>query len=93
MKFLLFTISLQTLCNDVLAVLKKMYGDSPPAIVLVGHRFCPSDSLVSISYILTLLIVSIVWFFLGEKCVFIHTLENKKHKICIQACKILNTFT
>ncbi|RVW86279.1 Protein phosphatase methylesterase 1 [Vitis vinifera] len=31
-------LSIETLCNDVLAVLKKMYGDSPPAIVLVGHR-------------------------------------------------------
>ncbi|XP_034675692.1 protein phosphatase methylesterase 1 isoform X1 [Vitis riparia] len=30
-------LSIETLCNDVLAVLKKMYGDSPPAIVLVGH--------------------------------------------------------
>ena len=67
----------QTLCNDVLAVLKKMYGDSPPAIVLVGHRLCPSDSLVSILYILTFLIVSIVCFFLG-KSVFINTLE----KVC-----------
>ncbi|KAI3718536.1 hypothetical protein L6452_19410 [Arctium lappa] len=30
-------MSIETLCNDVLAVLKTMYGDSPPAIVLVGH--------------------------------------------------------
>ncbi|KAF6159705.1 hypothetical protein GIB67_029963 [Kingdonia uniflora] len=30
-------LSIETLCNDVLAVLKAMYGDSPPAIVLVGH--------------------------------------------------------
>ncbi|KAL2497475.1 esterase/lipase/thioesterase family protein [Abeliophyllum distichum] len=30
-------LSIETLCNDVLAVLKTMYGDSPPAIVLVGH--------------------------------------------------------
>lgn len=29
----------QTLCNDVLAVLKTMYADSPPAVVLVGHRY------------------------------------------------------
>lgn len=28
----------QTMCNDVLAVIKALYGDSPPAIVLVGHR-------------------------------------------------------
>lgn len=28
----------QILCNDVLAVLKTMYADSPPAVVLVGHR-------------------------------------------------------
>ncbi|KAF3447420.1 hypothetical protein FNV43_RR12606 [Rhamnella rubrinervis] len=30
-------LSIETMCNDVLAVLKVMYGDSPPAIVLVGH--------------------------------------------------------
>ncbi|XP_059452850.1 uncharacterized protein LOC132183431 [Corylus avellana] len=30
-------LSIETMCNDVLAVLKSMYGDSPPAIVLVGH--------------------------------------------------------
>ncbi|PIN22346.1 putative acetyltransferases and hydrolases with the alpha/beta hydrolase fold [Handroanthus impetiginosus] len=30
-------LSIETLCNDVLAILKTMYGDSPPAIVLVGH--------------------------------------------------------
>nr|XP_027094859.1 protein phosphatase methylesterase 1-like isoform X1 [Coffea arabica] len=30
-------LSIETLCSDVLAVLKTMYGDSPPAIVLVGH--------------------------------------------------------
>ncbi|XP_059630994.1 uncharacterized protein LOC132273906 [Cornus florida] len=30
-------LSIETLCGDVLAVLKTMYGDSPPAIVLVGH--------------------------------------------------------
>ncbi|KAL3845701.1 hypothetical protein ACJIZ3_003104 [Penstemon smallii] len=30
-------LSIETLCNDVLAVLKAMFGDSPPAIVLVGH--------------------------------------------------------
>ncbi|KAL2936471.1 Protein phosphatase methylesterase 1 [Bienertia sinuspersici] len=30
-------LSIETLCSDVLAVLKIMYGDSPPAIVLVGH--------------------------------------------------------
>lgn len=33
------TDHLQTLCNDVVVVLKTLYGDSPPAIVLVGHRF------------------------------------------------------
>ncbi|KAJ8530994.1 hypothetical protein K7X08_025725 [Anisodus acutangulus] len=26
-----------TLCGDVISVLKTMYGDAPPAIVLVGH--------------------------------------------------------
>ncbi|KAL3513350.1 hypothetical protein ACH5RR_026067 [Cinchona calisaya] len=30
-------LSMETLCSDVLAVLKTMYGDTPPAIVLVGH--------------------------------------------------------
>ncbi|KAJ4713798.1 Protein phosphatase methylesterase 1 [Melia azedarach] len=30
-------LSIQTMCNDVLAVLKEMYGGNPPAIVLVGH--------------------------------------------------------
>lgn len=30
-------LSVETLSNDVIAVLGSMYGDSPPAIVLVGH--------------------------------------------------------
>ncbi|KAA0039282.1 hypothetical protein IC582_020510 [Cucumis melo] len=30
-------LSIETMCNDVVAVIKTMYGDSPPAIVLVGH--------------------------------------------------------
>ncbi|KAJ8618710.1 hypothetical protein MRB53_014896 [Persea americana] len=30
-------LSVETLCNDVVVVLKTLYGDSPPAIVLVGH--------------------------------------------------------
>lgn len=30
-------LSIETMCSDVLAVLKAMYGDSPTAIVLVGH--------------------------------------------------------
>ncbi|KAK9930023.1 hypothetical protein M0R45_027083 [Rubus argutus] len=30
-------LSIETMCNDVQAVMKAMYGDSPPAIVLVGH--------------------------------------------------------
>ncbi|KAJ1391255.1 Protein phosphatase methylesterase, eukaryotic [Sesbania bispinosa] len=30
-------LSVETMCNDVLAVIKELYGDSPPAIVLVGH--------------------------------------------------------
>ncbi|KAI6691298.1 hypothetical protein NL676_028126 [Syzygium grande] len=30
-------LSIETLCNDVLAIVKRMYGESPPAIVLVGH--------------------------------------------------------
>ncbi|PQQ10775.1 hypothetical protein Pyn_26499 [Prunus yedoensis var. nudiflora] len=33
-------LSVETMCNDVLAVVKAIYGDSPPAIVLVGHRLC-----------------------------------------------------
>ncbi|PON72580.1 Protein phosphatase methylesterase [Trema orientale] len=31
-------LSVETMCNDVVAVVKAMYGNSPPAIVLVGHR-------------------------------------------------------
>nr|POF22794.1 protein phosphatase methylesterase 1 [Quercus suber] len=31
-------LSVETMCDDVVAVVKEMYGDSPPAIVLVGHR-------------------------------------------------------
>jgi protein phosphatase methylesterase 1 len=31
---------MQAMCNDFFAVVKAMYGDSPPAIVLVGHRLC-----------------------------------------------------
>lgn len=30
-------LSIETMCNDVLAVLKEMYGEQPPSIVLVGH--------------------------------------------------------
>ncbi|KAL0917669.1 hypothetical protein M5K25_012748 [Dendrobium thyrsiflorum] len=30
-------LSIETLCNDVVAVLKTIYGDSSPAIILVGH--------------------------------------------------------
>lgn len=30
-------ISIERLCEDVLAVIKTLYGDDPPAIVLVGH--------------------------------------------------------
>nr|KYP52669.1 Protein phosphatase methylesterase 1 [Cajanus cajan] len=30
-------LSVETLCNDVLAVIKELYSDSPPAIILVGH--------------------------------------------------------
>ncbi|XP_011095618.1 protein phosphatase methylesterase 1 [Sesamum indicum] len=30
-------LSIETLCNDVLAVLKTMFGDSPPAVVIIGH--------------------------------------------------------
>ncbi|CAK9142832.1 unnamed protein product [Ilex paraguariensis] len=39
-------LSIETLCGDVLAVVKTMYGDSPPAIVLVGHRFGPFHKLM-----------------------------------------------
>lgn len=34
-----FCLPLQTLTNDVIAVIRTMYGDSPPAIILVGHRW------------------------------------------------------
>ncbi|KAJ4950214.1 hypothetical protein NE237_027046 [Protea cynaroides] len=30
-------LSIETLSNDVLAVLKTAYGDTPPAVVLIGH--------------------------------------------------------
>ncbi|CAL5027315.1 unnamed protein product [Urochloa decumbens] len=30
-------LSIETLTNDVIAVIRKMYGASPPAIILVGH--------------------------------------------------------
>ncbi|XP_038994489.1 protein phosphatase methylesterase 1-like isoform X2 [Hibiscus syriacus] len=30
-------LSIETMCNDVFSVLKALYGDSTPAIVLVGH--------------------------------------------------------
>ncbi|KAM0049149.1 putative protein phosphatase methylesterase-1 [Helianthus debilis subsp. tardiflorus] len=30
-------MSIETLCKDVEAVVKTMYGDAPPAIILVGH--------------------------------------------------------
>lgn len=30
-------LSIETLCSDVVAVCKTIYGDSPPSIVLVGH--------------------------------------------------------
>jgi protein phosphatase methylesterase 1 len=33
-----YVFTFQTLCNDVIALIKTMYGDSPPAIILVGHR-------------------------------------------------------
>jgi protein phosphatase methylesterase 1 len=31
-------LSIETLSSDVIAVLRTLYGDSPPAIILVGHR-------------------------------------------------------
>ncbi|KAF8703205.1 hypothetical protein HU200_031993 [Digitaria exilis] len=30
-------LSIETLTNDVIAIIRTMYGDSPPAIILVGH--------------------------------------------------------
>ncbi|RDX91609.1 Protein phosphatase methylesterase 1, partial [Mucuna pruriens] len=30
-------LSVETMCNDVLAVIKELYSNSPPAIILVGH--------------------------------------------------------
>lgn len=50
LSFRLSSTYVQTMCNDVLAVLKAMYGDSPPAIVLVGHRF----SLLIVLYLLAI---------------------------------------
>lgn len=37
--FCRYVFTFQTLCNDVIALVKAMYGDSPPAIILVGHRY------------------------------------------------------
>lgn len=42
----------QTLCSDVLAILKTMYGDAPPAIILVGHRL-PSVIILIIYTLIT----------------------------------------
>ena len=44
-------LHVQTMCNDVFAVLKALYGDSPPAIVLVGHRLCSSVILSFCAYL------------------------------------------
>ncbi|VVB08682.1 unnamed protein product [Arabis nemorensis] len=46
-------LSLETMSNDVLAVTKELYGDSPPAIVLVGHSaptniFTPGTAIASL---------------------------------------------
>ncbi|ESW29004.1 hypothetical protein PHAVU_002G036200 [Phaseolus vulgaris] len=30
-------LSVETMCNDVFAVIKELYGNSPPAMILVGH--------------------------------------------------------
>lgn len=38
LEFKCYSYLLQTLCDDVVAVLKTLFGDTPPAIILVGHR-------------------------------------------------------
>ena len=40
--------------NDVVAVIKELYGDSPPAIVLVGHRFVFFFSILYVNVVLEL---------------------------------------
>ncbi|XP_047175976.1 protein phosphatase methylesterase 1 [Vigna umbellata] len=30
-------LSVETMCNDVFAIIKELYGNSPPAMILVGH--------------------------------------------------------
>ncbi|KAL5167934.1 Protein phosphatase methylesterase 1 [Glycine soja] len=41
-------LSVETMCNDVLAVIKELYSDSPPAIILVGHRRDCANVLISL---------------------------------------------
>lgn len=50
---------MQTMSNDVLAVIKELYGDSPPAIVLVGHRFFPFPFYLSYRYVVFELCVKV----------------------------------
>lgn len=52
---------LQTLCSDVQTVVKAMYGDAPPAIVLVGHRFVVHLKTVLWSYILVHMAIWYLW--------------------------------
>ncbi|XP_073013715.1 uncharacterized protein [Typha latifolia] len=58
-------LSIETLCNDVLDVLRTMYGDSAPAIILVGHSMGGSVAVhvaarKAISSITGLIVVDVV---------------------------------
>ncbi|KAK7836253.1 protein phosphatase methylesterase 1 [Quercus suber] len=62
-------LSIETMCDDVVAVVKEMYGDSPPAIVLVGHSMGGSvavhvaakKSLPSLAGLIVVDVVEIEW--------------------------------
>ncbi|XWS23311.1 hypothetical protein CRYUN_Cryun28dG0001600 [Craigia yunnanensis] len=50
-------LSIEAMCNDVFAVLKELYEDSPPAIVLVGHSMGGSVAAKKTLHSLTGLVV------------------------------------
>ncbi|XP_075108355.1 uncharacterized protein LOC107825366 isoform X2 [Nicotiana tabacum] len=62
-------LSIETLCGDVFSVLKTMYGDAPPAIVLVGHSMggavavhvAAKKSLPSLAGLVVVDVVEIEW--------------------------------
>ncbi|XP_009619749.1 uncharacterized protein [Nicotiana tomentosiformis] len=62
-------LSIETLCGDVFSVLKTMYGDAPPAIVIVGHSMggavavhvAAKKSLPSLAGLVVVDVVEIEW--------------------------------